>query len=207
MAWLVSVQLLLVSLAAAGMIFPGWRPVSAPLDPAEEEIPIIDFEADPPTPPEEQPPPDEPIPPDLPELEEMVEITPVELEALPLDAILEPLPEPPPPPPETPPPERPRPTPPEPQPPSAAPAIFTEAGTGRFPLPPYPDEARRRGWEGRVMLRVAIDENGRAGVPSIEESSGYALLDRTAADWIRRRWRWDAGSPRQYRIPIVFELR
>jgi len=84
--------------------------------------------------------------------------------------------------------------------------LFTQAGTGKFPLPPYPQEARSRGWQGQVMVRVEVGPDGRPGTPSIESSSGYSLLDRTASDWVRKRWRWDAGQPRNFRIPIIFRL-
>lgn len=88
----------------------------------------------------------------------------------------------------------------------SAPALFGGAGTGRFPLPPYPSEARRRGLEGNVVLLVEVSKEGQAGVPRIESSSGHASLDRAAVDWIRRRWRWEPGPPRHFRIPIRYQL-
>lgn len=89
---------------------------------------------------------------------------------------------------------------------SGTPSLFTQVGSGRFPLPPYPQEARARGWQGRVMVRVEVGQDGRPGTPTVESSSGHALLDRAASDWIRKRWRWDAGAPRHLLIPIVFRL-
>ncbi len=84
--------------------------------------------------------------------------------------------------------------------------LFSGGGTGRFPLPPYPTDSKRRGIEGRVMLRVAVGSDGAPGVPVIESSSGHSVLDRAALDWIKRRWRWESGPPRLFRIPIIFKL-
>jgi protein TonB len=84
--------------------------------------------------------------------------------------------------------------------------LFGGAGTGRFPSPPYPADARRRGLEGNVMLKVEVSAEGQPGVPLIESSSGHAVLDRAAIDWIRRRWRWDPGPIRHYRIPFRFQI-
>lgn len=84
--------------------------------------------------------------------------------------------------------------------------LFTGAGSGQFPLPPYPAEARRRGIEGNVMLRVEVAPDGSPAVPVVESGSGHPLLDRVAVDWIHRHWRWDAGAARQFRIPIIFHI-
>jgi protein TonB len=85
-------------------------------------------------------------------------------------------------------------------------SLFTGGGSGRFPLPPYPAEAKRRGLEGRVMLRVAVGPDGKPGTPAIESGSGHPVLDRAAIDWIQRRWRWEAGPARLFRIPVIFQL-
>lgn len=90
---------------------------------------------------------------------------------------------------------------------ASAPVLFGGGGTGRFPLPPYPSEARRRGIEGNVMLRVEVSEGGRPDVPRIESSSGSSSLDRAAVEWIRARWRWEPGPVRHYRIPISYQIR
>ena len=86
------------------------------------------------------------------------------------------------------------------------PQVFQSAGSGRFPLPPYPPDAKRRGHEGKVTVDVDVDATGRPGLPRIESSSGYPALDRAAVSWINRRWRWPAGPARVFRIPIVFKL-
>ena len=79
------------------------------------------------------------------------------------------------------------------------------------PAPRYPFSARRRGQEGRVVLRVEVDPAGRAADVSVAHSSGVSALDRAAADAVRR-WRFQparrGGVPVVGRIevPILFRL-
>jgi protein TonB len=79
------------------------------------------------------------------------------------------------------------------------------------PKPKYPESARREGREGRVLLRVLVDNQGRSKHVEINSSSGSDVLDRAAAETIGR-WRFD---PARYgdqpveswlRIPIEFRL-
>ena len=44
----------------------------------------------------------------------------------------------------------------------------------------YPDEALERGLEGRVLLRVMVNEKGRVTDAYVEESSGFDILDSAA---------------------------
>lgn len=80
-------------------------------------------------------------------------------------------------------------------PPSAqAPAARTEAP----PLPPrplagapgnvqpaYPDQARRRGIEGRVVIRATVSAAGRVLGVAVAQGSGSDALDRAALDAVR----------------------
>ena len=79
------------------------------------------------------------------------------------------------------------------------------------PRPEYPESARRQGLEGRVLLRVLVDERGQSKQVEINHSSGSAALDRAAAEAIRR-WRFDPARLGEQpieswlRIPIDFRL-
>lgn len=90
------------------------------------------------------------------------------------------------------------------------PAMF-ELGTAGNPAPDYPYRARQRGWEGRVVLRVAIDDRGRPVDIDIATSSGHGVLDRaahqTVAGWTFRPATRD-GRPvaGEAIVPIVFRL-
>ncbi|SEH32863.1 energy transducer TonB [Magnetospirillum fulvum] len=79
------------------------------------------------------------------------------------------------------------------------------------PPPPYPLSARRRGLEGRVQLRIAIDASGRVETVDVATSSGSETLDDAAVEAVRR-WRFRperrGGETRAATIvvPIRFQL-
>lgn len=81
-------------------------------------------------------------------------------------------------------------------PPSAAPAphalaegeAFTPPTYRAAPMPPYPSSLRQSGVEGRVRLRIFLDEEGRPRRVVVVQSSGYAAFDATAGDWVLRHW-------------------
>ncbi len=76
----------------------------------------------------------------------------------------------------------------------------------------YPEEARRRGWQGVVHLRLYISAAGRVTRAEVIRSSGYAVLDDAA---VRSVLKWE-GQP-AYRsgqpvstvevLPVRFRLR
>jgi len=79
------------------------------------------------------------------------------------------------------------------------------------PKPIYPESARSEGREGRVLLRVLVDDQGRTKSVEINVSSGSEALDRAAAEAIKR-WRFhparygDKAVESWLRIPIEFRL-
>ncbi len=88
---------------------------------------------------------------------------------------------------------------------------FVQVRYAYSPKPEYPDGARREGKEGRVLLRVLVDAEGRSKSIQVTGSSGNEALDQSAAEAIKR-WRF---SPARYgdepvaswvRIPIDFRL-
>ena len=87
----------------------------------------------------------------------------------------------------------------------------TQARYHDTPRPNYPDSARRGGREGRVLLRVLVDEQGRSKKVEINSSSGNEALDRAAAEAVKR-WhfhpaRYDDKAVESWlRIPIEFRL-
>lgn len=88
---------------------------------------------------------------------------------------------------------------------------LTQASYRDTPRPSYPESARRDGREGRVLLRVLVDDQGRIKQVDINSSSGNAALDRAAAEAIKR-WRFhparygDKPVESWLRIPIEFRL-
>lgn len=91
------------------------------------------------------------------------------------------------------------------------PSRGAELRPGGNPAPSYPQEARRRGQEGRVVLRVTISPVGEARSVRVLRSSGYERLDRAAREAVAR-WRFEparrAGRPVEglLDVPVVFRL-
>jgi len=77
----------------------------------------------------------------------------------------------------------------------------------------YPPQAVHAEAEGRTVVRVEIDENGRIEQISIRESSGNALLDSAASEMISmatRRTKIPGGlEGRRFSVdlPVVFHLK
>src|SRR5690606_13195353 len=57
------------------------------------------------------------------------------------------------------------------------------------PPPEYPGPALRRSWEGRVILRIKVLPNGRAGAVEVTKSSGKPVLDEAAVEAVRN-WKF-----------------
>jgi TonB family protein len=50
------------------------------------------------------------------------------------------------------------------------------------PVPKYPDEAKKEGIEGTVIVKILVDIDGTVADVEIFKSSGSALLDQAAVD-------------------------
>ena len=90
-------------------------------------------------------------------------------------------------------------------------ATLTNPRYHETPRPQYPSSARREGKEGRVLLRVLVDEEGRTKTIEVNTSSGHDLLDRAASEAIKK-WRFvpahSGGKPIEtwIKVPIDFQL-
>jgi len=93
---------------------------------------------------------------------------------------------------------------------TASPPSFSAAYLDN-PPPVYPPLARRMGEEGRVLLRVYVTPQGRAGEVKILTSSGSAMFD-DAAQVAVKAWRFvparqgDNAVAAWVQVPIVFKL-
>jgi protein TonB len=61
---------------------------------------------------------------------------------------------------------------------------------GSNPQPPYPMAARRMGIEGTVVLRVVVAPDGSPTSVVVLQSSGSDILDASALETVRTRWRF-----------------
>lgn len=79
------------------------------------------------------------------------------------------------------------------------------------PNPDYPAIARQNRWEGTVRVLARVTAGGLVESVSLERSSGYAMLDRSALDSVRY-WRFipanRGGIPVfcDVSIPVAFKL-
>ena len=68
------------------------------------------------------------------------------------------------------------------------------------PAPAYPSLSRRMKEEGRVLLRVHVDERGHVVTIEIASSSGFARLDQAATAAVRQ---WRFVPARAGRVPVA----
>jgi TonB family protein len=73
-------------------------------------------------------------------------------------------------------------------------------------MPPvYPAIARRRGYEGVVMLSAEVLVDGTVGNLKIKKSSGYNILDRSALETVRK-WKFEPGKKMGYPVTMYVEV-
>jgi len=78
--------------------------------------------------------------------------------------------------------------------------------------PRYPEIARRRGYEGEVLLSVMVSVDGTVGEVTVKKPSGHPILDRAAVRAVAA-WEFEPARrmgvpvPLSVDIPVRFELR
>jgi protein TonB len=86
------------------------------------------------------------------------------------------------------------------------------AGAAANPKPVYPPQAAQRGWQGTVLLHVAVSAAGRPISAIVLTSSGHGILDECARSTVLEKWRFEPatedGTPitGEVNIPIQFRL-
>ncbi|MEZ4598194.1 MAG: energy transducer TonB [Syntrophotaleaceae bacterium] len=94
---------------------------------------------------------------------------------------------------------------------AAVSAVSTPLAYGTNPPPPYPLSARRRGWEGEVLLLIDVSASGRVRRVAVEKSSGFSILDEAAQRAVYQ-WRFNPARrnghpvPGQVKVPVRFDL-
>ncbi|NJA06098.1 energy transducer TonB [Methylococcaceae bacterium WWC4] len=79
------------------------------------------------------------------------------------------------------------------------------------PPPEYPEIAQERGWEGKVLMKVHVQPNGKPDSVSVVKSSGQAILDDAAVKTVSK-WsfvpakRGDTPVAGYVTVPITFNL-
>ena len=62
-------------------------------------------------------------------------------------------------------------------------------GSAKNPHPTYPLIARKKGWEGRVLIQAEIDRVGNVSEVKVLESSGYKVLDNASLETLKE-WKF-----------------
>jgi protein TonB len=70
-------------------------------------------------------------------------------------------------------------------------------------VPEYPDLARQAEAEGKVMVRVTIDENGRVVAATVEHSTAIETLEQAA---IAAAFKWLFRPAKQRDIPVRCQI-
>jgi len=95
---------------------------------------------------------------------------------------------------------------------AATAVVLAKPRYSQNPPPVYPSIARRRRYQGTVILEVFVLESGQVGDLRIAESSKYSLLDRAAMKAVRR-WQFEPARKGDrevamwVKVPIRFNLK
>jgi protein TonB len=73
------------------------------------------------------------------------------------------------------------------------------------PAPEYPRLAKKRGYEGTVILEVLVTKEGKAGKVSLFQSSRYSSLDEAAVSSVRK-WRFEPGKRGDNRVEMTVKI-
>ncbi|MGA6926324.1 MAG: energy transducer TonB [Desulfosarcina sp.] len=94
---------------------------------------------------------------------------------------------------------------------AAASVVMATPRYSENPPPRYPTIARKRGYQGTVVLDVLVKADGQVGDLRIVESSTHTLLDRAAASAVKA-WQFEPGRHGDrvvamwVRVPVRFAL-
>ena len=84
-------------------------------------------------------------------------------------------------------------------------------GTIKNPHPEYPMIARKKGWQGRLLLNVRVSKNGDVININVVKTSGFEILDKTSVETIKG-WKFiparieGKNIEDNLNIPVSFKL-
>jgi protein TonB len=94
----------------------------------------------------------------------------------------------------------------------ASSTVLARPNPSQNSAPIYPDVARKKGWEGSVLLRAQITAQGHVESLTLLKSSGFEVLDQSATTAVRN-WRFHPQqinkqpTPSTVEIPVKFSLK
>ncbi len=86
--------------------------------------------------------------------------------------------------------------------------IKTEPAIPRYknnPPPEYPEMARRRGYEGEVLLAVLVSVEGRVASVEVKKPSAHSILDRAAVQAVAA-WEFEPARRMGYPVPLWVDI-
>lgn len=84
------------------------------------------------------------------------------------------------------------------------PDVATDGGS--YPDPRYPQVALRNRYQGTVTLAIELDTNGAVTALKVQKTSGHNILDETAMDVVKNKWRFPPGEKRSYLWDCTFKI-
>ena len=94
----------------------------------------------------------------------------------------------------------------------ASSTILARPDASQNSAPLYPDQARKKGWTGTVLLRAQISAQGTVERITLLQSSGCEILDQSATTAVRK-WHFHPQTiqgqptPSTVEIPVKFTLK
>lgn len=86
-------------------------------------------------------------------------------------------------------------------------SVGSTGESGDRPQPHYPNIAKEEGEQGTVTLSISGDAAGNVISVDVKQSSGYSILDRSAADFVKNHWRLPTGPGTQFfETKITYQL-
>lgn len=88
---------------------------------------------------------------------------------------------------------------------------FTSVKPLKTERPLYPRMAREQGWQGKVVLRAHITAEGTVKQATVQESSGFPVLDESAVQAVKT-WSFEPAKNGEFAVastvalPIRFDL-
>ena len=71
--------------------------------------------------------------------------------------------------------------------------------------PPYPHFAREQGWEGTVVLRIRVNQQGSVESVKTRKSSGFPILDDSAIQSVKT-WRFEPAKDGEFPLAATVDL-
>jgi TonB family protein len=82
---------------------------------------------------------------------------------------------------------------------------FTNVQPLQVDRPLYPRLAREQGWQGKVILRARITPNGKVKHITVQESSGFPVLDESAMNTVIL-WSFEPAKNGEFPVSSVVDL-